>query len=31
VRDMKSLFWKLSVDEGQNEEQSPSSSHNSYT
>lgn len=30
VRDMKSLFWKLSVDD-QNEEQSPSSSHNSYT
>ncbi|CEJ60701.1 Putative Zn(II)2Cys6 transcription factor [Penicillium brasilianum] len=30
VRDMKSLFWKLSVDD-QNEEQSPSSSHTSYT
>lgn len=30
VRDMKSLFWKLSVD-GQDEEQSPSSSHTSHT
>lgn len=30
VRDMKSLFWKLSVD-GQDEEGSPSSSHTSYT
>ena len=30
VRDMKSLFWKLSVD-GQEEEESPSSSHTSYT
>ncbi|KAJ5112495.1 hypothetical protein N7532_000540 [Penicillium argentinense] len=29
VRDMKSLFWKLSVDD-QNEEQSPSSSHSGY-
>lgn len=26
VRDMKSLFWKLSVDEG-DDEQSPSSNH----
>lgn len=30
VRDMKSLFWKLSVDD-QDDEQSPSSSHTSYT
>lgn len=30
VRDMKSLFWKLRVD-GQDDEQSPSSSHTSYT
>ncbi|KAJ5176032.1 uncharacterized protein N7482_001909 [Penicillium canariense] len=30
VRDMKSLFWKLNVDE-QDDEQSPSSSHTSYT
>ncbi|KAJ5666895.1 hypothetical protein N7462_011304 [Penicillium macrosclerotiorum] len=29
VRDMKSLFWKLTVDE-EDDEQSPSSSHNSF-
>ena len=30
VRDMKSLFWKLNLDEGE-ENTSPSSSHHSYS